>query len=94
MTDALGNKIKIDQIYGYSNRSNGIITVVIGKAIKLSDQTVTLEVIKRGITAYNSNIKEEGFVRPKISVSGNSIFPLQSSETFWIVNQAKDLLMN
>ena len=34
MTDALGNKIEIDHLYGYSHRANDICTVLIGQAKK------------------------------------------------------------
>lgn len=92
MTDALGNKIEIGKLYGYSNRSNGVVTIVIGHAEKTNDSSVTLRVVKRGKSIYNNDIKEDKG-RMTSSVSGNSLFPLQSDKTFWIVNEAKELLM-
>ena len=93
MTDALGDKIKKGQIYGYSNRSNGIVTVIIGECVSYTEKTVTLKILKRGKSVYNDDIKHESGRSAKISCSGNSLFPLPDDREYWIVNEAKNLLM-
>lgn len=93
MTDALGNEIVIDKLYGYSNRANGVVTVIIGTAKKINKSSVTINIVKRGTSVYQDNIKEESFDRPITSCSSNSLFPLQTEEVSWDVNEAKDLLI-
>jgi hypothetical protein len=41
-SDALGNMIVLGQRYGYSQQSNGTVTIVIGTAEKVNELKVTL----------------------------------------------------
>ena len=80
MQDALNNEIEIGRVYGYSNNSNGITTIVIGKAIKSTDKGISLEIITRKRAygyadpmlavpnCYNS--------RAIINVKANMLFPI------------------
>lgn len=91
MTDALGNEIVIGEVYGYSNRSNGLLTVIIGKIKKINEKNgnVTIEVAKRGRAGRNYTIRNdfqtEGmFISKKsVSVLCNSLFPLKDVEIKW-----------
>lgn len=84
MKDALGMEIKKDCLYGYSNRQNGIATVVIGTVRKLTAQGVTLDIIYRGKALYTSEIEEShsSMDRKWINVAGNSLFPVYN-DIFW-----------
>ena len=91
MKDALGFDIIFGNVYGYSNRSNGIVTVVIGKAIKFneskySSSSVTLEVLHRGRTAYDKDV--EGIESTKtISCTANTIFPIDlTNKPTWAIS--------
>jgi len=50
-TDALGNPIEIGQRYGYSQQSNGHVTIVIGTVEKINELKVTLNDVqeRRGL---------------------------------------------
>ena len=41
-TDALGNPIEIGQRYGYSQQSNGHVTIVVGTLEKINELKATL----------------------------------------------------
>lgn len=90
MTDALGNDIIIDNLYGYSNRNNGILTVIIGTAKKITEKgNVTLNIIHRGSGLYGANVKyDRGSIgyhsKPTVSVVSNTIFPLPSDKVNWV----------
>lgn len=90
MTDALGNDIVIGNIYGYSNRSNGHVTVVIGTAKNITAKgNITLDIVHRGSAVYQHDIatdteRYKGYhQQPHVSVSSNSLFPLTSSDVKW-----------
>ena len=90
--DALGNPLEIGGIYGYSNRANGVVKVIVGKLIAInstperkqsynqmsqsSKLSVTLEVIHRGGAVYDCNIEKQTAKTKKISPTPNSIFRL------------------
>lgn len=77
MKDALGQEIVLRRTYGYSNRSNGIITVVIGEATKITENGVTLYIIYRGKAVYNNQIKEDTYRdRNWVNVISNTLFPI------------------
>ena len=84
MTDALGNTVVINGIYGYSKRANGSVSVIIGKLIKIGEKNVSLEVLKSGSSIYAEPIQDNVDLpsRPSI-VTANSIFPLPNSNTDW-----------
>ena len=89
MKDALGFEMEIGKLYGYSNRTNGWVKVVIGICTKINESSVTLQVIKRGSTIYNDNIKQEDLKRRStINPNSNSLFPLQNSNTNWELENA------
>lgn len=50
-TDALGNSIEIGQKYGYSQQSNGHVTIVVGTVEKINELKVTLNNVqeRRGL---------------------------------------------
>jgi hypothetical protein len=81
MTDALNQPIVFGRTYGYSQNSNGSTTIVIGKAVKQSELTVTLEVISRK-TAHRED--DPKLILPgrnktkhnSISCKGNMLFPI------------------
>lgn len=84
--DALGSEIIIGERYGYSNRANGNVTVVVGKAIKYSEDTcnVTLEIERKLSGIYNSDltdVRSQG--RNTSSVLSNTIFPLGNDPVRW-----------
>ena len=90
MKDALGFEIKKDTLYGYSQRQNGLVTVVIGSPVKFSEKSVTLKVKHRGKAIYNEDIIFDNTLtyagkprRGTISVSGNTIFPITDSRVKW-----------
>lgn len=94
MTDALGNTIKVGGLYGYSHRSNGVCTVIIGNVTKMNKESVTLEIVHRGKAVYSHDIEEDKIVKPTSSVASNTLFPLESSDVVWVANKAKNLLLD
>jgi hypothetical protein len=80
MTDALNKEIVIGKIYGYSNNSNGITTIVIGKAEEISKVAVKINVISRKTAVYSNDPKKEKINRPWVSVKGNMLFPVTLEE--------------
>ena len=52
--DALGNPIETGMYYGYSRLANGIVNVVIGRAIQVTDKKVTLDDITEQWGAYGN----------------------------------------
>lgn len=78
MKDALGNNIEIGNWYGYSRMSNGIVTVVVGKAINTTDKRVTLSEIIRQWGAYgNPNTIRES---KNTSVYPRTVFPVDINQ--------------
>ena len=82
--DALGNLISIGEIYGYSNRANGIVTVIVGKVVGFTEKFVSLSVIHRGKAVYENEICEDTPNERPVSVIGNVLFPLASSSVLWL----------
>ena len=85
LTDAMGKEIIIGAFYGYSRRTNGCVSIVIGEAIKINEEkgNVTLEVIKKGMTGYSNPVESEIGPFKKSSVTANSIFKLEDTTTTW-----------
>ena len=81
VTDALGKEIEIGAVYGYSNRGNGIVRVVVGRALKVTEKgNVTLEILHRGYAAYGAPIQRETGIwgnLAKSSCLANSLFRLE-----------------
>lgn len=102
MTDALGQEIVLGNVYGYSQRQNGLVKVRIGRAVKLNERvkgkqsSVTLAVIHTGKAVYDNDIESDSDViapyasskRDSISVTSNSIFPLpENVQLNWKIKQ-------
>ncbi len=83
MVDALGKEIVIGAVYGYSQRRNGIVHIVIGWAEKINKTTVTLEIIKKAQAAYTDNPKQVPYDKPTVSVNSNTIFRLMDYSDKW-----------
>jgi len=87
--DALGNELVIGDRYGYSRRSNGIVTIVVGRLQKIINDgriSVTLEVECRGGAVYDNNIasKKTGKIS---SPTPNTLFRLPNEyEVMWNKN--------
>ena len=82
--DALGNPIKIGSIYGYSNSSNGIINIFVGRAKHVTaKKQITLEDVIRRSGVYGELHEFEIKVGKKSSVSAYAchVFPI-TKETF------------
>lgn len=83
MTDALNQPIELGRVYGYSQNSNGLTNIVVGRVIKQNEKSVTLEVISRKTALY---AKDPELVVPKdgkhnsVSCKGNMLFPVSTSE--------------
>lgn len=78
MTDALNQDIKLGQLYGYSNNSNGITTITLGVAKNITAKGVSLEVTCRKSAIYSDDPKPCKIERKVINVKGNMLFPLES----------------
>jgi hypothetical protein len=75
-TDALGKPIVIGNTYGYSQQSNGSVTIVIGEVKKVKDLKVTLENVaeRRGFWgSITSDFIQEDRNR---SVNACHLFPI------------------
>jgi hypothetical protein len=84
--DALGKEIVLGERYGYSNRANGNVTVVIGRAIKINEETsnVTLSIERKLKGIYNSDLRDDQNPgNGKSSVLSNTIFPLKNEPVCW-----------
>lgn len=78
MVDALGHDIKIGGTYGYSRRSNGVVAVIIGTAIKFNESSVSLEVLREG-SRYSQIERMKEYadkVGSKRNLAPNSLFPV------------------
>lgn len=76
--DALGNPMKIGQIYGYSNNKNGFTSVTVGKFVKETEKMASLEVIFKGSALYSKDIKEDIIYKKIISCKANMLFPIHA----------------
>lgn len=75
MIDALGNKLIIGNLYGYSRNSNGLTTVKIGTLIKINEKRVSIEVREshKGFSTKLRNMKIDNKV---VSVNPDGLFPV------------------
>ena len=76
MTDALNNEIVIGKTYGYSQNSNGITTIVIGKAVKTTERGVTLGDVTRKRALYTHDPELVLGENKNVSVKANMLFPI------------------
>lgn len=84
--DALNKEIVEDRTYGYSQNKNGITRIILGKAKKVNEGKVSLEILERKEGVYNhppepvkriSSISQAKIV----SVKANMLFPVKLKET-------------
>ena len=78
--DALGNPIIIGNTYGYSQNQNGVTYVRIGKAIKETNQKITLKVEESKTGIYNNELKNNPLQKDHISVKSNMLFPINKKQ--------------
>ena len=83
MKDALGNTIIEGKVYGHSTRTSGSVSVVIGTAIEVTEKVVKLKILKRGMAIYEDDIKESKSKRSIISLTPNSVFPVNEKDISW-----------
>ena len=76
--DALLNEIVIGQKYGYADNKNGINEVAIGTALKTTETRVTLQIIARYSSAYDSELREvtNQSKEKAVAVKGCRLFPV------------------
>lgn len=92
MKDALDNEIQIGKIYGYSQRRDGFVYVVVGRAIKKKEdvynKNVTLEILSRKYALGDRELGKDDKNRrlfdrrpaQKITVIPNSLFPVYETD--------------
>lgn len=79
-TDALGNSLVVDGLYGYSNTKNGYATTVIGRLEKIGASRVTIRIIKRRDFLHGQPIDRSwAGSSPTAGVNGCILFPLSES---------------
>lgn len=77
MKDALGNDVVIGNRYGYTTGNNGILRVVVGAAVKLTEQKVMIKVEKLTTYAYGGLCAHQGeSVSATRAVYGCNLFPV------------------
>jgi len=77
MKDALSKEIIIGNKYGYSQNNNGVTSVRVGIAEKVtSTGLLTLSVLKSGSAYGKYNIEINQSIKDKISVKSNLLFPV------------------
>lgn len=74
--DALGNAVMFGKNYGFALDNNGIMKVVLGKALKATKQGVTLEVISSKIAVYGGELKDQTDAAKKVNVKSGKLFPV------------------
>lgn len=91
MLDAMGHEIEIGGVYGYSNRGDGFVTVIIGRAKAFTKDRVTLDITHRGSSVYDSPIERDKATdwkgnptKKTVSVYSNLLFPLANDNVTWI----------
>lgn len=83
--DAMGNEIVIGKRYGYSQRSNGQLSVTVGYAESFHESgKITLSGISIGSSYHKKDISPvTNSNRTKTAVMPNSLFPLDDSPISW-----------
>lgn len=73
--DALGDKIILGKLYGWSKNDNGFTHVITGIAEKITEKGITIKTITsmRGLYEYDPEPFE---VKDKINVKGFLLFPI------------------
>ena len=75
--DALGSPVLFGRNYGFALDNNGIMKVVLGKALKATKQGVTLEVISSKIAVYGGELQEQTDAAKKVNVKSGKLFPVK-----------------
>jgi len=57
-TDALGNEIKIGDVYGYAQNNNGSVSVTVGVAIKCSTKNLSPWMVKLEVLESRAGYKK------------------------------------
>lgn len=90
MLDAMGREVTLGATYGYSNRSDGFVTVVVGKAKSFTKDRVTLDIIHRGrslsdhpVERTKTTLWNGQLAKTTISVYSNLLFPLADDSVLW-----------
>ena len=91
MLDAMGHEIELGGVYGYSNRSDGFVTVIVGRVKAFTNDRVTLDIDHRGSAVYNKPIERDRYTdwrgnakRKTVAVYSNLLFPLANDNVAWI----------
>jgi len=80
MKDALGSEIIIGNYYGHSRCQNGLNTIHIGEAIRVTDNgTLRLKVVNTKRGAY-LNVSDSLVPRKPVSVKAVLVFPVDVEE--------------
>ena len=75
--DALGNVIEVGKVYGYSNRANGIVSVIVGEVSHFTPTKVGMIILKSGKSVYGQDVEfEESRIGSKVSTISNTLFQL------------------
>lgn len=75
--DALGNDVEIGEVYGYSNRANGVVSVIVGRVTHFTPTKVGMVILKCGKACFGQNVKfDEQRNGSKVSTISNTIFKL------------------
>ena len=74
--DALGEKIVLGNLYGYSVDSSGVTTSTIGFATKLTKTGVTLKVTRSLRELWNDKPKVVEYNKTSVTVKAMKLFPV------------------
>jgi len=78
--DALGFEILIGNAYGYMTETSGVVTIVVGTAIKVTDAgNITIKPVKKS-SAYSTNIRDSISHDRLTSVKPIKLFPISIND--------------
>lgn len=80
MQDAMNQPIVIGQMYGYTAVKGSFMTVVIGRARKLTEKKVTLDVTSRSMFIYGAPADGEPSGQKHVSIHSCHLFPVPDSQ--------------
>ena len=69
ITDALGNELRVGNIYGYSYSKNGSITTAVGRLIKIGKKQTTIAVLERRYFLWGEPIGEPSLFDTPITLA-------------------------
>lgn len=77
MFDAMNSPVVIGQTYGYTTSKGAFVTVVTGRARKLTEKKVTLDVISRARFLYGAPVDDDFISDQKhVSIHACHLFPI------------------